>query len=154
MGLFNRKKDEELPEPTEAEEGPKVDIYTPQMLTKRLLWDMVPCSQVASFLPLMNLVPDSEDVSEMEHRASHERIQRVVPLKDMLDVMTPLVSGITASVMLVNSGIKADEESAIALQRSHAMVVQRALVAVLGNLLEMGIIEYTEGVEFGEQLLG
>jgi hypothetical protein len=56
--------------------------------------------------------------------------------------------------MLVNSGIQADEETAVALQRHHSQVVRASLVAVLANLLDMGIIEYGNGVQFGEQLLG
>ncbi|MFF1701302.1 hypothetical protein [Streptomyces sp. NPDC058252] len=152
MGLFNRKRlddggDDEF-------EEPGVALYTPQMLVKRLLWDIIPCPDVDKMLPLMKLTPDSEEVREMEHRASHERLQEIMPLKDMLDLLTPLVSGITASAMLVNSGIQADEETAVALQRHHSQVVRASLVAVIANLLDMGIIEYGNGVQFGEQLLG
>jgi hypothetical protein len=152
MGIFNRKNRDE--EDDGFEEESRIVAYTPQMLVKRLLWDIIPCPDVDKMIPLMKLTPDSEEVSEMEHRASHERLQEVLPLKDMLDLLTPLVSGITASAMLVNSGIQADEETAVALQRHHSQVVRASLVAVLANLLDMGIIEYGNGVQFGEQLLG
>jgi hypothetical protein len=105
-------------------------------------------------IPLMKLTPDSPDVAEMEHRASHERLNEVQDVKEMLDLLVPLVSGITASAMLVNSGISADEETAVALQRHHSSVLRAGVVAILANLFDMGIITYAEGVQFGEQLLG
>ncbi len=148
MGFFSKKAEEEEPE------EPQVSLFTPQMLSKRLVWDIIPCQDAEKMITLMELVPDSPDVSEMEHRASHERIHLVAPLKDMLDLLTPLVSGVTASAMLVNSGIQADEESAVALQRHHSQVVRASAVAILANLFDMGIITYTDGVMFGEQLLG
>jgi hypothetical protein len=151
MGFFNRNKTKG---DGEAFEEPQVDLFTPQMLVKRLLWDIIPCSQVPAMIPLMKLTPDSPDVSDMEHQASHERLQEVVPAKELLDVLVPLVSGITASAMLVNSGVSADEESAVALQRHHSQVIRAGVVAILANLFDMGIITYAEGVQFGEQLLG
>jgi hypothetical protein len=157
MGLFNRKNRDNSDgmDPLHAfddyeDDEPQVDIYTPEMLVKRLLWDIVPCSQVDDMVPLMNLSPESSDVRDMEHRASHERLAQVLPLKEMLDILGPLVSGITASAMLVNSGISADEKTAAALQRHHSSVLRSGLVAVLANLLDMGIITYADGVQFGE----
>jgi hypothetical protein len=156
MGIWNRKNKDsgDFDDAGDFEEfeddGPQVDIYTPQMLVKRLLWDIVPCPQVPQMIPLMKLSPESPDVAEMEHRASHERLAQVLPLKEMLDVLGPLVSGITASAMLVNSGISADEETAVALQRHHSSVLRAGMVAVLANLLDMGIITYADGVQFGE----
>jgi hypothetical protein len=146
MGLFNRKnKGTEEPE-----EAPQVDIFTPQMLAKRLVWDIIPCGSVDEMIPLMNLVPDSPDVSDMEHKASHARLEQVLPLGEMLSLLVPLVSGITASAMLVNSGIPTDDETAVALQRQHSQVVRSGVVAILANLLDMGIIAYSDGVQIGE----
>jgi hypothetical protein len=122
MGLFNRNKGKD--DEGEFEEEPLIDIFTPQMLVKRLLWDIVPCPDVPGMVPLMKLSPDSPDVAEMEHRASHERLNEVQPVKELLDLLVPLVSGITASAMLVNSGISADEETAVALQRHHSSVLR------------------------------
>jgi hypothetical protein len=90
----------------------------------------------------------------MEHEASHDRIEQLTPLKEMLALLIPLVSGITASAMLVNSGNSVDEETAAVLQRHHSVVVRAGVVAVLANLLDMGIITYSDGVQFGDQLLG
>src|SRR5690349_15939967 len=112
MGIFSRKRDDEFPEELNTEEEDvQVDLYTPQMLTKRLLWDIVPCGEVEALIPLMNLTPDSPEVSEMEHQASHDRINQLTPLREMLALLVPLVSGITASAMLVNSGNSVDQET-------------------------------------------
>jgi hypothetical protein len=155
MGIFSRKRDDEVPEGLNTEEEDlQVDLYTPQMLTKRLLWDIVPCGEVEALIPLMNLTPDSPDVSEMEHEASHDRIDQLAPLREMLALLIPLVSGITASAMLVNSGNSVDADTAAVLQRHHSVVVRAGVVAIIANLLDMGIISYADGVQFGEQLLG
>jgi hypothetical protein len=155
MGIFSRKRDDEFPEELNTEEEDlQIDLYTPQMLTKRLLWDIVPCGEVEALIPLMNLTPDSPEVSEMEHQASHDRIDQLTPLREMLALLIPLVSGITASAMLVNSGNSADADTAAVLQRHHSVVVRAGVVAIIANLLDMGIISYADGVQFGEQLLG
>ncbi|RZU35965.1 hypothetical protein EV284_3448 [Streptomyces sp. BK022] len=156
MGLFSRKnKDEDNPlDALNTDDDLQVDIYTPQMLTKRLAWDIVPCSEVERLIPLMGLTPDSPDVSDMEHKASHDRIDALAPLKEMLALFIPIVSGITASAMLVNSGNSVDEETAAVLQRHHSVVVRAGIVAILANLLDMGIISYADGVQFGDELLG
>jgi hypothetical protein len=155
MGIFSRKRDDEFPEELNTEEEDlQVDLYTPQMLTKRLLWDIVPCGEVEGLIPLMHLTPDSPDVSEMEHQASHDRIDQLAPLREMLALLIPLVSGITASAMLVNSGNSVDADTAAVLQRHHSVVVRAGVVAIIANLLDMGIISYADGVQFGEQLLG
>lgn len=148
MSIFRRKKkNEETAEP-------QVVLYSPQMLVKRLLWDIVPCPSVSEMLPLMGLIPDSADVAEMEHVASHQRLQNLEPMSGLLEILVPLVSGITASAMLVNSGNQVDEETALGLQHHHSRVVRSAVYAVLANLLDMGLISYTDGVQIGEQLLG
>jgi hypothetical protein len=155
MGIFSRKNDDDIPDILNTEEDDlQVDLYTPQMLTKRLAWDIVPCGEVEGLIPLMGLTPDSKDVSDMEHAASHDRIDALTPLKEMLALLIPIVSGITASAMLVNSGKSVDEETAALLQRHHSVVVRAGVVAVLANLLDMGIIEYANGVQFGDELLG
>ncbi|MFE4681565.1 hypothetical protein ACFRNJ_12105 [Streptomyces sp. NPDC056721] len=156
MGIFSRKNRDDDPLDALNTEGEdlQVDIYTPQMLTKRLAWDIVPCGEVEGLIPLMGLTPDSKDVSDMEHAASHDRIDALTPLKEMLALLIPIVSGITASAMLVNSGKSVDEETAALLQRHHSVVVRAGVVAVLANLLDMGIIEYANGVQFGDELLG
>lgn len=143
MGIFKRKKQDP--------EEPQVDLYSPQMLAKRLLWDIVPCGAVPSYIPLMGLVPDSADVADMEHQASHARLERIRPIADLLEIFSPLVSGITASAMLVNSGTETMEpELASALQKHHAYVVQVSLQAVIAELLDMGVLSYTDGVQIGE----
>jgi hypothetical protein len=90
----------------------------------------------------------------MEHQASHDRIDQLAPLREMLALLIPLVSGITASAMLVNSGNSVDADTAAVLQRHHSVVVRAGVVAIIANLLDMGIISYADGVQFGEQLLG
>jgi hypothetical protein len=156
MGIFSRKNRDEDPLDglNTDEDDIQVDLYTPQMLTKRLAWDIVPCSEVERLIPLMGLTPDSPDVSDMEHRASHDRIDALEPMREMLALLIPIVSGVTASAMLVNSGNPVDEETAAVLQRHHSVVVRAGVVAILANLLDMGIISYADGVQFGEQLLG
>jgi hypothetical protein len=151
MRFFNRnERDPEDTDNGDPFDVPNVVMYTPEMLTKRLLWDLVPCSDVEAMMPLMNLSPESPDVRDMEHRSSHERMATVMPLGEILSLLTPLVSGITASAMLINSGVPADEASAVALQRHHSNVLQAGVGAILANLFDMGIITYTEGTQFGE----
>lgn len=146
MGIFSRKTPEPDPVPEDLLSG----SFTVEMLAKRLLWDMVPCGDIDKVLPYTGMTPDSPEVREMEHRASHQRLNALVPMVELLNVLTPLVSAITSSAMLINSGNIADGVSASALEKHHFAVVQAGVVGTLATLLDLGIIKYTDGAEFVE----
>lgn len=145
MGIFRRRKKEEA-QPDE----PEVDYYSPQMLAKRLLWDIIPDEDIPQFVPLMGLVPDSPDVAELEQEASHARLAAVAPLLYLLEHFAPLASGITSSAILVNSGERLSEELARSLFLQHRQIILASSVAIIANLLDMGVLTYSDGVQFGE----
>jgi hypothetical protein len=132
-----------------AEDEPDLFLMSTQMLARKLLWDIVPCHQAASMLPLMNLMPDSPDVEEMEHRASHDRLDRLLPIEPIIQMLVPLASGVTSSAMLVNSGKDVDAETVSVIREYHHRVIQAGTTAILANLMDMGIIQYTDGVALG-----
>lgn len=149
MNPFKRKN-----RAAKEEEAPQETLFTQEMLAKRLLWDIVPCEDVPGMLPLMNLSPDSDEVAEMEHKASHTRLDAVVPMGSVLRLLVPITSAITASAMLVNSGNEVGSEEALAFRNHHHQILAVGITAVLASLIDMGVIMHVGGEVHERELLG
>lgn len=148
MSIFRRKK-KEAPEPVEVEV--EFRELSAEMLIKRFLWDIVPDEDIPGLVPLIGLVPDSPDVADMESKGSRERLSGITPLLPLLELFAQLVSGITSSAILVNSGENVNPDVAVALQQQHRQVIQASAVAILANLLDLRVLSYPpDGVHISE----
>lgn len=146
MAIFRRKKKPE-PEPIEVE----YQELSPEMLVKRFLWDIIPDEEIPGLVPLIGLVPDSPDVADMESRGSRERLAEVVPLLPLLHLFAQLVSGITSSAILVNSGENVNPDVAVALTQQHRQIIEASAVAIIANLLDLRVLSYPpDGVHICE----
>lgn len=146
MSIFRRKKKAET-EPTEVE----FQEISPEMLVKRFLWDIVPDEDIPSLVPLIGLVPDSPDVADMESRGSRERLAEVVPIVPLVDLFAQLVSGITSSAILVDSGENVEPDVAVALTQQHRQIIRASAVAIIANLIDLRVLSYPpDGVHISE----
>lgn len=146
MSIFRRKKKDQ-PEPVEVE----FQELSAEMLIKRFLWDIVPDDEIPGLIPLIGLVPDSPDVADMESRGSRERLSEVAPIVPLLDLFAQLVSGITSSAILVNSGENVNPDVAVALTQQHRQVIRASAVAIIATLLDLRVLSYPpDGVHICE----
>ena len=128
-------------------EGP-IDL-TP-VLTRRFVWDIMPCDQVADVLKLLGLPPSgSDEGTNVDHMESHARLARVGPLEEHLQAFAPVLGVITAKSMAAASGATLTDEQEQAFAEQHAEVVLHSSRAIIANLMSAGIIDYAVGaVEF------
>lgn len=120
--------------------GPNTRVaITPQQMMKRLVWDIVPCSVATQTAIKVGLSPASEDVEEMEHRSSHDRLRPIEPIGPMIQMMSGMaVRAALESTEVVHGEVAStDPESAMYL---HGLVYQ-ATVGILAELHDAGILE-------------
>jgi hypothetical protein len=105
-------------------------------IKKKLVRDAMPCDQVDRFLRVMGLFPGSPEVEEMEHRASHHRLNQVAPINPMLLQVASLSGEVIGRGILENQGIAPDEE----LIASYQKVARAAAQTVIANLIDMNLL--------------
>lgn len=115
---------------------------------RKLIWDIVPCSRVLEFMPKMGVVPGSEEGEAVEHRASHERLNSVLPIVAIVTRLGLLGGEVASRAILENQGIEPTD----AVIQQQSLVAAGVTQAVIANLIEMGLIDITGKVYRG--LLG
>lgn len=110
---------------------------------RRLVWDSLPHSKVAEYLPMYNLMPGSEEGHEMEHRDSHRRIEKLNPIAEILSATTRLTGTVLGKAILEFKGITDPDLTESAVQ-AYTTAVHAGSVAILATLLDEGLIEITD----------
>lgn len=110
---------------------------------RRLVWDALPHSQVADYLPKFNLMPGSAEGHEMEHRDSHARIAKLESIAEILAATTRLTGTVLGKAILENQGVT-DPALVERSIRAYTTSVHAGSVAVLATLIDEGLIEITD----------
>ena len=110
---------------------------------RRLVWDALPHNEVVDYLPKFGLMPGSPEGHEMEHRDSHKRIEKLVPIADILAATTKLTGTVLGKAIVEHTGITNPElvERTI---RAYTTSVHAGSVAILATLLDEGLIQITD----------
>lgn len=116
---------------------------------RKMMWDIIPCDRVEQFMPKMGVTPASAEGEKVEHRLSHERLDTLAPILGVLTQLGILGGEVAVRAILENQG-NDDPDPAFVAQ--YAMVGAAVSRAVIGNLIELGLIDITGGVYRG--LLG
>lgn len=112
----------------------------PQILRK-IAWDALPCGEVEPLLPSLGLTPASPEGAEFEHRDSHARVERLLPLENHLAVYSALTARVTAAHALkLNVGEAPDPEIMGLVLAQFAESHHIGASIVIAQLLENGVI--------------
>lgn len=126
------------------QEHPDIDpsqVITPDMLKRRIAWDVVPCEIAAEVINHMGLMPGSTEVAEAEHEQSHLRLEGVKPLLPYLDNMARYSAEAVVSAMIVSADEDLDDpsEREAAVARL-APVVYMSAWGIVAELIDTGVI--------------
>jgi hypothetical protein len=129
----------------DAEEGkPRVSVHTvtPEMLAKRLVWGVAPCTHAAEVAQFLGLHPASEEVEDMEHQEAHQRLLEVEPMLPILQQLAYHASRAVVGSMIVSGG---DQENVSEVDRDEAAtrlmpVVYQTCWAILGEMMDIGML--------------
>lgn len=121
------------------------NVMTPNQMRRRILWDIVPCNEAGDTMRALGITPSSDEVEEMEHRSSHDRldaINSVLPIDDLLEMLT--AHGAEAIVASLSNDHehavdKAERDEATERLKPILHATSRAIVA---ELLDLGYIHF------------
>jgi hypothetical protein len=130
----------------EAEDGP-VDVT--DAVRQRFAWDILGCDDVAGYWKALDLVPPQEDVAELSHQDSHNRMLTVAPLLPAGEVFIILATDIISTVMIANmneatkhkyspDAIRQMLDVMLAQNRE---VVRGAFYPIVAHMLENGYLQ-------------
>lgn len=115
-------------------------ISIDDLVKRRMVWDATPCSSAREMIRKVGLVPSSEAGYRVEHRASHVRINRLIPIEDELILYSGCAGEILGRAILENQGIEVGEGLSDPDLQHYIKVVHAGVVAVLANLVDEGIV--------------
>jgi hypothetical protein len=110
-------------------------------LLRKIAWDVLPCGQVQPLLLALGQTPSSDDGAEVEHRASHARVDALAPLEDHIATYSALTARVTAAqaLMLAVGEIPDPQIHGLVLAQFAESAHIGASIA-LAQLLDEGII--------------
>lgn len=121
------------------------------LIRRAFAWDVIPCHEVGNFFPLFDLLPGSEEGHEKEHRAKHDRYERLAPITTAIDVYSAVVSDIITKVMLrydmPEYRSKLEDTGALKLMSEQNLeIIRIATYASLAELFDSEIITFGKAV--------
>lgn len=119
---------------------PQWQHLTPEMLARRLLWDIAPCQMAAEVAAFMGLPPASQEIEEMEHTQSHQRLAASGPVVPFIGELTKYATHAVVGATIMSSEEQVDEdERQHVVERLYPMIYQSTL-AVVAELIDIGAI--------------
>jgi hypothetical protein len=116
-----------------------IDIVA--LLTRRMIWDTVPCSKAAATIPKFGLMPASAEGDDFEHRASHSRLNRLAPITDELTTYSTVAGTVIGRAILDSHGSDGTEDVT-----QYINLVRAGVQTVMANLISDGLIHINGGL--------
>lgn len=130
---------EGAPEPAEGSVG--ITVLSPDMIARRLLWDVAPCELVSEVASYLALPPISEDVENKEHEESHKRLQEAGIIAPLILAFSVAATRAVVGTMIVGHGETEDApvdgevyDSAFTKLQPVAFQVTLAVIAEMMNI--------------------
>jgi len=112
------------------------------LLTRRLAWDMLPHSLTPAVLQRLGMVPPCEEGEELEHIASHHRLDPLIEIEDQLLPVLTVVKDIMCAAMLVDL-----DESPTSLNEAEiGEIVRASCVGMLAHLVNVQVVQVNDGL--------
>ena len=118
-----------------------VPTETYPLLLRKFAWDVLPCTEVQKFMPIMGLVPASEEGAEIEHRESHKRLGLQEPLQEQIHVYSAMSARVQAAIALrLDAGPEPDEIQTFVVKQ-FAETIHVGASVIIANLLDQGYLQ-------------
>ena len=130
----------------EDEDTPSVIALTPDMLTKRVLWDMLPChsterERLHQVRDMLELQPSSDEVEEQEHQDSHLRATAIQPILPYVAAFAQHTAIVTRAAMMVGNDETGpiNPEEVVEAEKLAAILMASA-VSIVAELVDIGVL--------------
>lgn len=121
-------------------EGPTLIRVEPDMLKRRVTWDMVPCYMAEAVIAKVGLQPASDEVEETEHHSSHARLNEIIPYAPILLNIAQYASEAACSAIMVSAEEDGQNTDDIVSPDVLSAIVFNSMVTVLAELNDVGLI--------------
>lgn len=121
---------------------PEVMTLTPDMIKRRLLWDISPHPLVEDISKRLELPEVSPEVFETEHQEAHYRMIPIQPMWQSLSVLGIYSTEILRAAMVelaLAQGEEVDESRIVEVEQLAPFVIQ-ATASILAELIDVGAI--------------
>lgn len=125
----------------------KIQFPVTDGLVRQLAWDSSsPCTAAPEILEILGLMGQSEDVEDLEHRASHARLEKlkslVVPMAILASSMATLNANV-AMYLAEKTDLELGDEDGMLLAEGYVTLIATSTVAILSQLISAGMITVT-----------
>ena len=118
------------------------ELDTVPLLVRKMVWDILPCEEVDMLFPVLGLTSSSDDVAEMEHEESHDRLDLVRPVINDVEIYAAVAANIYSNALIESVSEKVSPAHRAILDEQNLMLVRGGVIAVLAQLLDTGKLKY------------
>lgn len=111
---------------------------TLQSMKRQMTWLVAPCPVADAVALKGGLLPESPEVSKMEHDAAHKTLNLLTPVANEVALAAALASDVVTDTKVVTQQLVSEDEDE---ERMHLrLVVGSTSAAVIAFLLELGVL--------------
>lgn len=111
------------------------------LMLRKYTWDLLPCNSVQRFMPILGLVPASEEGAEIEHKESHKRIALQEPLQDKLQVYSAMTATVLAALALALDRGPEPPNIVQMVTSQFTQTIHVGSSAIIANLIDQGYLQ-------------
>ncbi len=107
---------------------------------RKIMWDIVPCGAVQTYMPVLDMTPASEEGAELEHKQAHQRMGSATPFFDHISVYSALAARVLTALALRLHVNEADPGLVAYATGQYAETIEYAATAIVAEMLADGIL--------------
>lgn len=133
------------------QEGDSVPLPLDEnMLRRRIVWDVTPCSIAEDVIKAMGLPPASEEVEETEHQEGHARMNELLPvIPVILQLSYFATEAVRESIVHALSPLGVSPEAVMDVDALHPVVLA-VTMAVIAEMVDVNAIHVIPPIEITE----
>lgn len=109
---------------------------------RQMAWDAMPCSEVEHVIRDMGMLPASKEVSDKEHKASHDRIEKLLgPIFPYIQMASENLTKIHIAAALHGHNHEIPEVVKTSVEETHKRIILSSLMSAFSTALDLGIIK-------------
>jgi len=116
------------------------------IIKRKMIWDIIPCPDAAEIIEMLGLVPGSHGGQELEHAASHRRLNRLQPILEPLQLLSGVAGEVVGRTILEHQGIDIENDLDDTYLQHYIRTSVGTTVAVVANLVDYGVLCLGEGM--------
>lgn len=134
----------------------EIQVMKPEMLSRRLVWDIAPCELAERTVEVLGLPQVSDDVEEKEHLEAHDRLDAVAFIAPLVDHFSlHAASAVVAATVVEHREddpdyVMSESDKNDAVSTLGPLVFQTS-IALIAELVDLGMLHLPHGLAGGQR---